>query len=103
MRKKYDEEEKALILQVGDNYPQNLSLGFKELATKFERTPAQIAAEYYYLKKKETGKKNYSFILTSKKTLVPDRKIVRKGCQIQPVQKNTLPIWKRILKLIGIS
>lgn len=28
---KYDEEEKALILQVGDNYPHNLREGFREL------------------------------------------------------------------------
>ena len=51
-RRKYDEEEKALILQVGDNYPYNLMEGFRELAVKFEKDLHQIVAEYYYLKKK---------------------------------------------------
>ena len=99
---KYDEEEKALISQIGDNYPQNLMEGFKELAAKFDRTPYQISAEYYYLKKKEATKKNYSFILASKKTIVPDRKIVRDGCPIKP-KKGKLSIKRLILKFLGIE
>lgn len=100
--RKYDEEEKALIIQVGTNYPQNLTEGFRKLAIKFERTPTQIRAEYYYLKKKEIARGNYSFIVASKKMAVPDRKIVRKGCPIE-LKKNKVSIWKRILKLLGIS
>ena len=98
--RKYDEEEKALILQVGNNYPQNLHEGFRKLAAKFDRTPAQISAMYYCLKKKELAKGNYSFVLASKKAAVPDRKVVRKGCPIEP-KKNKASIWKRILKLLG--
>lgn len=98
--RKYDEEEKALILQVGHNYPQNLSKGFRKLAAKFDRTPAQISAEYYYLKKKELAKGNYSFVLASKKVAVLDRKVVREGCPIEP-KKNTAPLRRRILKLLG--
>ena len=102
-RRKYDEEEKALILQVGDNYPYNLMEGFRELAVKFDKEPHQIAAEYYYLKKKEAKRKqNISFILVSKKVIVPDRKIVRKGCPIES-KNNETSFWKRILRFFGIN
>ena len=98
---KYDEEEKALILQVGDNYPHNLSEGFRELAEKLDRDVNCISTEYYYLKKKEAQKKqgSFSFMLASKKMAVPDRKVVREGCPIKP-KRIKVSLWKQILKPI---
>lgn len=99
---KYDEEEKALILQVGDNYPHNLREGFRIVAAQLDRSVDNIASRYYYLKKKEQEKGNYSLMLFSKKKAILDRKIIRKGCPIQPQQ--TYPnLWERILKLLSIK
>lgn len=95
---KYNEEEKALILQVGDNYPHNLREGFKELSTLLDRSIACISSEYYYLKKKEQKKGNNSFILFSKNKVIEDRKIVRKGCPMKPISP-TKGFWDRIKKL----
>lgn len=100
-RHRYDEEEDALILQVADNYPQNLSEGFRELANKLELTPAAISSRYYKLKKQDLGK-SYSFVVVSKKKVVKDRKVVRQGCPIKP-EKNKVSLWRKILKLLGIN
>lgn len=98
---KYDEEENALILQVGDNYPQNLAEGFRELSVKLDIEPNKIRSHYYKLKKKEAKRQNYSFLLASKKVVVPDRKIVRKGCPIK-IKKNKSTLWKKFLNLLGL-
>lgn len=97
--RKYDEEEKALILQIGDNYPQNLMEGCRELAIKLDRNPKTIQSQYYYLKRKEN---KYSFVLTSKKKIIPDRKIVKQNCPIKPIN-NKSTLWKKFLKLIGLN
>ena len=98
----YDEEEKALILQVGDNYPYNLREGFRELATLLDRNVDCIASEYYYLKKQELKEGNYSMMLFSKKKVIPDRKIIRKNCPVKSYE-TTLSIWNKILRFLGIN
>lgn len=101
-RHRYDEEEDALIIQVADNYPQNLSEGFRELSDKLGLTPTAISSRYYVLKKKELEKSSYSFVVVSKKKVVKDRKVVRQGCPIK-LEKNKVSLWRKILKLLGIS
>ena len=101
-RHRYDEEEDALILQVADNYPHNLSEGFRELADKLELTPTALNARYYKLKNKDLEKGSYSFMVVSKKKVVKDRKVVRQGCPIKP-EKNKVSLWRKILKLLGIN
>ena len=100
-RHRYDEEEDALISQVADNYPENLSEGFRELADKLGLTLAAISSRYYWLKKKELEKGSYSFVVMSKKKVVTDRKVVRQGCPIK-LGKNKVSIWRKILKFLGI-
>lgn len=100
-RHRYDEEEDALILQVADNYPQNLSEGFRELSDKLELTPTAISSHYYKLKKQDLGK-SYSFVVVSKKKVIKDRKVIRRGCPIKP-EKNKVSLWRKILKLLGIN
>ena len=100
-RHRYDEEEDALISQVADNYPENLSEGFRELADKLGLSPNNIRAHYYKLKKKDLEKGSYSFVVVSKKKVVKGRKVVRQGCPIKP-EKNKVSIWRKILKFLGI-
>ena len=100
-RHRYDEEEDALILQVADNYPQNLSEGFRELSDKLGLTPTALSSRYYKLKKQDLGKGSYSFVVVSKKKVVKDRKVVRQGCPIKP-EKNKVSLWRKILKLLGV-
>lgn len=100
-RHRYDEEEDALISQVADNYPENLSEGFRELADKLGLSPNNIRAHYYKLKKKDLEKGSYSFVVMSKKKVVKDRKIIRQGCPVKP-EKNKVSIWRKILKFLGI-
>ena len=101
-RHRYDEEEDALISQVADNYPQNFLEGFRELSNKLGVTPAAISARYYKLKKKDLEKGSYSFVVVSKKKIVKDRKVVRRGCPIKP-EKNKVSLWRKIFKLLGIN
>lgn len=101
-RHHYDEEEDALILQVADNYPQNLSEGFRELSDKLGLAPTALSARYYKLKKQELEKESYSFVVVSKKKVVKDRKVVRQGCPIKP-EKNNVSLWRKILRLLGIN
>lgn len=101
-RHRYDEEEDALIMQVADNYPQNLSEGFRELSDKLGLTPTAISSRYYVLKKKELEKSSYSFVVVSKKKVVKDRKVVRQGCPIK-LEKSKVSLWRKILKLLGIN
>lgn len=89
-----DEEEQVLISQVRQS-PNNLSKAFKETGELLERSEHSVRLHWY----KNTRHNNIVFMTVGPKTRNVNTKNTIKYDNTEKVEA---PIWRRILKLLGL-
>lgn len=95
--KRWTKEEEQILIGLIKKYPNNLQAAFRTASTKLDRTQQAIEFHWY-----STLRHNETVFMT----ISPSTKKVNIKNDIHgrynKEDRVTLPIWKRILKLLGL-
>lgn len=103
-RKRWTDEEDKVLVQLIEEYPQNLSKCFIMASERLERTKEACEFRWYGTLSNPTHPKyiGTAFMAISKKRRSINRKNYTVGVSKQTPVKNKVSVWNKLLKLLGL-
>lgn len=91
-------DEDEVLLKNIESSPHNISAACRKTEAEIGRGADACRARFCYLRSKNPS--NPLFFTVGRRKAVPNRKVVRRGCPVQP-KPVRVSLWKQILEFFG--